>query len=106
MRRLFVLLNCTLAAAVGTLALATANILYLMFSTKEPGSNKTGMWGSVSFESIKNPDGSLSVEAGVSNWVPLAGIWVLATVVLFVIYLTHKWLKAYKKSLVESAKGV
>lgn len=106
MRRLFVLLNCFMVAVLGALGIATMNILYMMFSTKEQGVKKTGLWDSVFFESTKNPDGSLAVEAGVASWLPLAGISVVLTGILFMIYVTYKWLQQYKKSLVESSRSV
>ena len=105
-RLLFVLLNCSVAAALGAMGIATMNILYMMFSTKEEGVRKTGIWGSVFFESIKNPNGSLTVEAGLASWLPLIGVWAFLTIILFVIYLTHKWLRAYRESLLESSKSV
>ncbi|WP_433794753.1 hypothetical protein [Actinoplanes sp. CA-252034] len=103
-RLLFALLNCSLITALVTLGAATLNLLYMMFSSDSEVVSKTAMFGAVSFESVKNADGSLSVEAGLDNWVPLIVFWAVLTLALFATYLTYSWLKGYKQRLLETSK--
>ncbi|GIE75037.1 hypothetical protein Aph02nite_09870 [Actinoplanes philippinensis] len=103
-RLLFALLNCSLITALVTLGAATLNLLYLMFSSDTEVASKTGMFGAVSFESVKNADGSLSVQAGLESWTPLIVVWVILTLGLFASFLTYRWLKGYKARLIEASK--
>ncbi|HKU10471.1 hypothetical protein [Sinomonas sp.] len=99
MKRLFQVLNAVLAGFVGTLLLATASILVLMFSTREPGRRAVGLFGGVFFQAADRSDGSMTLELGVENWTVFVALWLVLSALVFVSMLIFGWLRRYRDAL-------
>lgn len=99
MKRLFQLVNAVLAGFVGTLIVATASILGLMFSTRGPGIRAVGLFGGVFSQATDQSDGSMSLELGVENWTVFAALWLGLSALVFVSILMFGWLRRYREAL-------
>jgi hypothetical protein len=99
MKRLFQVVNAVLAGFVGTLVVATASILGLMFSTRGPGERAVGLFGGVFFQATDRADGSMSLELGVENWTIFVALWLVLSTLVFVSMLMLDWLRRYRETL-------
>lgn len=81
--------------------IATATLLYLMFSSDDGDVRREAFFGALMFESRDAADGSTSVTVGVENLVPLLALFVVLAVMLTVIQLTYRALKQYRQHLLE-----
>jgi hypothetical protein len=99
MRKTSAIVGCLATGTIATALLATASILYLMFSTDERLANKKGLFGAVFFKSTENPSGSLQVGVGVENLATLGLVWLVVTAFITMCVFMIVQLKAYKNSL-------
>lgn len=102
MRKAMIIGNCTIVSAVITLALAALSCLYLMARSSGEVFHDTALFGAVFFESKKKGNGALSVGAGVENYLPLIGIFVLVLLLTVATFMCYRWLRAYRAELLSS----
>ncbi|MBT8161570.1 MULTISPECIES: hypothetical protein [Arthrobacter] len=85
-----------------TMIVVVGSFIMTMFSAREVGVRKFGLFGAVFFHPQEQSDGSTILEAGVSNGAPIAIIFVLLAAFQVAVASVLERLKAHKRRLQEA----
>ncbi|MGL4177282.1 MAG: hypothetical protein ACRCSN_14530 [Dermatophilaceae bacterium] len=76
-----------------------------MFSTDEDSARRTGLFGSLFFQTTPAPDGAVRASMGVAGFSGLLGTFVTLVVTLTMSQFMYRWLKGYRAHLIAERAG-
>lgn len=85
-----------------TMSLVVIGFIMAMFSTKDVGERKFGLFGAIFFEAHNQPSGATALEIGVADGTPIAIIFVIFFVFCLAVSKVLEKLKLRKKQLLQA----